>query len=560
MPRSISTQHTAFLESELKSNEPRRQKNALQDICFFYRNGFQFRPETRNTFELIIAGITVNSYDDKVVRWCLNAIARLGTRDLSGRSVEVALKRHETNMEIVAAAMSALAFLYRGQIPELRGIKAISPEVQILAAMQTVSPRLLELRGLAIDISRADAEILKLALIVVGINKDIQNLLHPRHENGDIVRALGQHDDRIVRQYSVWAVIENRFLSIEHLGVEFGLLEKQPPNVQSKMLQLGAGAIENLRERQELIIRGSNLSSENAREGLSRGLATTFYDGLQDATIPWFESENSRRVQLRLAEHFARYSEACPSYYELAMTLAERDLGFRERVLLGGEGRRIFGVLKRREIDADDLFSQLDDTQQQQLIERIKMRSKTNVLILSATPRDQDWIRPDKEGAALEEALEMVSEPQRPLRVIQKFGVRLNQIQKELLNNRPRILQFNGHGSRGELVFETREGASAPLSGEVMASIVSVYGELECIVLHACYTEEVAEACAKHVGTVIGSSSSVTDQAANSFTVAFYQALAHGRPYRNAFEMGRVEVSTIDPGQAQVYRIFDSAS
>ena len=185
------------------------------------------------------------------------------------------------------------------------------------------------------------------------------------------------------------------------------------------------------------------------------------------------------------------------------------------------------------------------------------MRAETNVLVLCATPEDQIWIRPDKEGAVLEEGLAMVKSPARPLKVVQKYAVRPDQVQLELLNNRPHILHFSGHGCRGHLAFETREGVTARLSSDVMGSIVEAYGKLECIVLHACFTEEVAKACARHVDTVIGSTGEINDETAPAFTFAFYQAVAHGRPYANAFRMGLNEVATIDPNLTRFYKIIE---
>lgn len=554
--KTVADQQTAFLKYELESNDPRRQKVALQEVCRLYRSGNQFSPQTRISFEMEIAGLTVNSDDDKVVRWCLNSIARLGTQNSTGRSVEAALKRHEEKPEIVAAAVSALAYLYRGQMPTLPALANVNPETQMLAAMQTVPPDMLDLGGLTIDLQRADADTLKLALIVVGLNKDIQNLLHPKHENGVIVRDLGQHDDPIVKQYSVWAVIENNLLTLDHLGIPFADIEKEPANVQSKMLQLGATSIEDLSQRQTLIIQGSNLQSVDAREGLSKGLVSTFYDGLQDVTLSWFETEQSKRVQLLLAEHFARYSGESPSYREKALELLDAGSEFRERVLLGAEGLPLYVEIRTKEANPEDLFSMLGDSEQQQLIQRVKMKAATNVLVLNATPEDQKYIRPDKEGAILTEKQKMLQDPVKPLHIIQRHAVRLDQIQQELLNNRPRILHFSGHGSPGELVFENRDGSSAVLNGDLMASIVEAYGELDCIVFHACFTEDVARACAKHVSTVIGSTGSINDETAPTFTFAFYQAVAHGRSYENAFQMGLNEVSTIDPSEAKLYKII----
>ena len=530
---------------------------ALQNICSLYRSGAQFSPEIRFTFEMVIAGLAVNSQDDKVVRWCLNAIAQFGRKGNTSESVEYALKKHEENPEIVAAAVSALASLYRGQIPALSAMKNVAPETRMLAAMQTLPPSMLELRGLAINLSSVDAEVLKLALIVVGLNKDIQNLLHPRYENGEIVRELGQHDDKIVRQYSVWAVIENDLLTLDHLGIPFDRLESEPANVQSKMLQLGACSILDHSRRQSLIIQGSNLDAVDAREGLAKGLASKFYDGLQDVTLTWFETEESRRVQLLLAEHFSRYSDESPSYCTKALELVERDDEFRERVLLGAEGLPLYGQIRsRRSQSSLELFSSEEDEELKKTLEVLRLHNTVSVLVLNATPDDMGRIRVDKEAALLEEQLEMVLKPKRYLRIIKRFAVRIDQIQKELLNHEPKILHFSGHGDTGVLFFEDRNGNTVELDGEVLADILAAYGNLECVVLHACFTEEIAQACAKHVSVVVGSSSSINDTTAPKFTYAFYQALAHGRPYRNAFEMGRAEVATASRSESNNYMMI----
>lgn len=557
MARRISGQQTAFLKFELESNDPRRQKVALQNVCRLYRGGAQFSPEARITFEMEIAGLAVNSRDEKVVRCCLNSIAQFGRKENTSQSVEFALKRHEENPEIVAAAVSALASLYRGQIPDLHSTRNVAPETKMLAAMQTVPLSLLELRGLAIDLARADVEVLKLALIVVGVNKDIQNLLHPKYENGEIVRELGQHDDRIVRQYSVWAVIENHLLGLDHLGIPFDRLESEEANVQSKMLQLGASSIPDLARRQSLIIQGSNLISVDAREGLSKGLSFTFYDGLQDVTLAWFDTEDSRRVQLMLAEHFARHSDESPSYRDKAIELVDRDEEFRERVLLGAEGLSLYGeIVSQKPQSSLSLFSSEEDDEMKRVIETVKSQNTVNVLVLNATPDDQGRIRVDKEAALLEEHLESVRNPRRHLKITHRFAVRIDQIQRELLNHEPKILHFSGHGDTGVLLFEDHEGNTAELPGEVFAEIVAAFGNLECIVLHACFTQEVAQACARHVKIIVGSAHTVSDTTAPKFTYAFYQALANGRNYNNAYEMGLAEVATVSRTEAMKYTLI----
>ena len=115
MKRAITHQQAAFLQFQLDSDDPHRQKTALQDLCHLYRTGHQFAPEKKVSFEHTVAGLATNSADAKVVRWSLNTIARLGTIGNTDESAKFALQRHASDPEIVAAAVSALAALYKGQ-------------------------------------------------------------------------------------------------------------------------------------------------------------------------------------------------------------------------------------------------------------------------------------------------------------------------------------------------------------------------------------------------------------------------------------------------------------
>lgn len=555
--KRISEQQASFLVSELTTKEDsRRQKVALQNLSRLYRTGHRFAPETAPRVEQQIVGLTNMSRDEKVVRWGLNTLAQLGTRD-SAESVEFAIKRYETKPEIVAAGISALARLRTGQLSGIAALRSVPAEVQMLAAMQTVDPKRLAVDGLQIDLDVADPEILKLALIVVGLDRDVQHLLHPKHENGVIVRELGQHDDPIVRQYAVWAVIENHRLTLAHLGIHIDRIEDQPANVQSKLLQLVSSSLPDLNQRHEVILRGTDLPTVDAREGLAKGLLHAHYDGLAEITLDWFDIEGSDRVKLHLAEHFARFADDQPSYRIKALELVEAGGTLRERVLLGAEGTALFSDIRKAEGQASmGLFSLGGDQQMAQLEKAVRIMNMETVLVLNATPDDLGRIRADKEAALLERQLEAVKNRERDLLVVQKFAVRLQDIQKELLNHRPKILHFSGHGGVDVLFFEKDDGTQALITGDVLAEILDVYGELECLVLHACYTESVARACAKHVGVVIGSTDAINDETAPKFTYAFYQALANGRPYENAFRAGQVEVRIASEAAAACYKLF----
>lgn len=559
---TITHQQAAFLRYELSSNDPRRQKVALQELCRLARTGLTFRPEARASFEQTVAGLTVNTSDVKVVRWGLNAIARIGTVANTAESVKVALRRHVGDPEIVAAAVSALAALHRGQFPPEVAMGGVDPATRMLAAMQTVAPRLLDRVSLAIDIDTADAELLKLALIVVGLNRDIQHLLHPRHENGAIVRALAQHDDPIVRQYSVWAVIENVRLGAEHLGIPFERIDWELTNVQAKLLQLAPTSIVDPTERQDVIIAGTLLPSAEAREGLARGLARTFYDGLQDVTIAWAGTEADERVLLPLAEHFARHASEAPSYRDEALSLYDRGAAFQERVRLGAEGTPLYAEVRSGGDRMPGLFDDETDVERRAMVERMQAEQRLKVLMLNATPDptapvDSNFvpIRPDKEAMELRERMAGIPNPRRRLTFETVYATRPDQIQQEMVRHEPKVLHFSGHGGRGALAFEDRSGRAAPVTGALLARVVGAYGDLECLVLHACYSDEIAQACAAHVPCVVGSTDAIDDETAPRFTYMFHQALAMGRPYQQAFEMGQTEVALVREEEAAKYAI-----
>ena len=62
------------------------------------------------------------------------------------------------------------------------------------------------------------------------------------------------------------------------------------------------------------------------------------------------------------------------------------------------------------------------------------------------------------------------------------------------------------------------------------------------MVLNACYSKVQADAIANHIDTVIGMSTAIGDEAAISFSAAFYQALAYGRSLRTAFKLACIQI------------------
>lgn len=557
----ITPGQTAFLRFEIDRGDARRKKSALQEICRRYRRGDQFNATNRKAFETTINGMVLAESDRKVVRWCLNALARIGTKDGCVRYVVAALRLFEEDPEIVAAAIAALAFVYRGRIDEVPELGTVDPSVRILAAMQTTDVEKLDVSKVNIDIDRSNVEVLKLALLTVGLSKDIQNLLHPRHSNGAIVKQLGQHDDRIVRQYTVWSVMENRLLTLDDLGIPFSAIANEEPNVQAKLLQLGAEREPDSKARHQLIHDGTFLESTEAKLGLAKGLTRTYYDGLEDLTIEWFDSEQDKGIRAAVAEHFARFSDICGPYEEKALAILEADASLREPMLFGAEGKALWGKIHRTPASSsmDDLFGRPSDLAAMfQTGTNISNRKAPpmKVLFLAANPTDQKNLRIDVEARDMREQLAMVRDAHRTVEVEYALAARIDQIQREMLNVKPEILHFSGHGNKGILAFENRDGKFVPVSGEALADLVSLSPSIRCVVLNSCFSDSIASLVAQHVEAVIGCDVSVGDAAANFFTRSFYRALAHGETIERAFRLARNELALEgETMEADNYRI-----
>jgi len=95
------------------------------------------------------------------------------------QSVERALRQQGGYPEIIAAAVAAAAKLYAGQLEACGALGSVQPEIRTLAALQVTHPSKLQLDGFRIEIDVADDEVLKLALITVGL--DSKRYAQPVH-------------------------------------------------------------------------------------------------------------------------------------------------------------------------------------------------------------------------------------------------------------------------------------------------------------------------------------------------------------------------------------------
>jgi hypothetical protein len=547
MKKIVGDQHAALLLLELTVGDSKRKKIALQDLCALYRKEHVLQSVAANKFETVINGIILQSDQDlKVVRWCLNALAQFGSLANCRPYIEAALNRHAGDPEIEAAGVAALCRLFNGSTRDIASLNGIDPVVWKLAALQNTDPSKIDLKGLSIDIETVDPAILRLALITVGLNKDIENLFHPRHSNGEFVRRLGQHDDHLVQQYSVWAVIENRRLGFSDVGISIENIAQLKPNVQSKAYQLVAERDPDYRRRREITEAGSMSGPSDAREGLAKGIKSNYYSELEDVTIPWFRRESEKSVKQSLAEHFARFSDECNSYKELAMEINVTDENLRERLLMGAEGTRLFSELKAAR--PANLFSGFDPADD--IMTRLRNQSaaivgipRIKILFLSAAPTDKASLRLDKELREIEDGIKTIVEKKRDLIITQKHATRALDILPSLLDHTSDVIHFSGHGTADGLSFEDENGREKIINPDNLAAFIKGIGSpVKCAVFNACFTDGLYAKIAPYIEIAIGYRDELDDEAAIAFSRAFYQSLAAGQSYVESFNLALTQL------------------
>jgi CHAT domain len=558
--RKISDQQIAFIGLELRHGDAKARKAALQNLASLHRQGGYISGDRISDLEAqIVALLLIIGQDKKVVRWSLNALAQFGRWTTCQRYVESTISHYSGDPEIEAAGAAALCKLLSSHTKDIEALSTIDPRIWKLAALQTCDPRRIDLNGIKINVERDDKEILKLALITIGLNKDLEYLFHPRHTNGTFVRELCAHDDPIVQQYSVWAVTENVRLDLRHLGFSFDNIEALPANVQSKMYQLAAQRLPDSRHRLDLIVQGSYAHSLDARDGLAKGVRHSYFEGLESAVLPWFQQETVPLIRGNLAEHIASKSAECGPYMDAARQAFEEDPSLRGRILLGAEGTPLYGELKSKQ--EPDLFSLIGDegnlTAILKAARKAKSMPKKSVCMLLASPRGESALRLDEEVRDTLQKIKLVDAPAVEIEMRTEWAVKLSEIMDHLLNSKPNIVHFSGHGGGGAIFVEDPVGEAVPLSGEGLAGLIEAVGNIECVVLNACHSADLSTATRPHVNVVIGCDESIDDEAAITFTRSFYRALAHGRDYASSFKIATADVKAQNGvTEAEKYKIF----
>ena len=174
------------------------------------------------------------------------------------------------------------------------------------------------------------------------------------------------------------------------------------------------------------------------------------------------------------------------------------------------------------------------------------MNSMKKILFLSANPLTTPRLRLDKEVREIREGLRRATHRSQ-FDIQSRFAVRIRDLRRSLLDEKPQIVHFSGHGKKEGLFVEDEQGMAALISSKALAGLFELFSsQVECVILNACYSASQAKVISKHIKYVIGMKKEINDEAATEFAVGFYDALGAGKSVEEAFKFGCNAVQMMD--------------
>ncbi|MEL6460519.1 MAG: pentapeptide repeat-containing protein [Cyanobacteria bacterium J06621_15] len=161
------------------------------------------------------------------------------------------------------------------------------------------------------------------------------------------------------------------------------------------------------------------------------------------------------------------------------------------------------------------------------------------ILILASNPKNTSQLRLDEEIREIDAGLQRAKKREL-FDLKQRWAVRSQEVYQALLDFKPQIVHFSGHGSGNDgLLLEDENGNLKLVDTEALVTLFELFSTtIECVVLNACYSEVQASAIAKYIPYVIGMNQAIGDKAAIKFAMGFYNAIGAGESVEFAYKLG----------------------
>ncbi len=170
---------------------------------------------------------------------------------------------------------------------------------------------------------------------------------------------------------------------------------------------------------------------------------------------------------------------------------------------------------------------------------------KTTILFLAANPVDTGQLRLGNEVKGIRKAFERAKNRDN-FSLHSRWAVTIDDLAHALqeFEDGPLILHFAGHGEDAAIYLEGNDGSKVRVEAAALRDFLALFPTIQCVVLNACYSEELAAALAAVVPCVVGMAVAVDNALASDFSVAFYDGVGKSTDYKRAFDLavGRLQL------------------
>lgn len=162
------------------------------------------------------------------------------------------------------------------------------------------------------------------------------------------------------------------------------------------------------------------------------------------------------------------------------------------------------------------------------------------ILFLTNHPEEANQRRLNREISSIKQRL-VLGKCSCQYELVPKNFNTIEELQRALLETRPRIVHFSGYSTKeNELVYTDEKGEIRPINSEALCSLFNIFSDtVDLVFLNACYSENQAKSISTVVKYVIGIEGAISDEIGLSFVNSFYQAISYGTSIQKAFKLGR---------------------
>jgi len=189
----------------------------------------------------------------------------------------------------------------------------------------------------------------------------------------------------------------------------------------------------------------------------------------------------------------------------------------------------------------------------------------TKILILTANPTNTKPLGLSEEVREIKSACKR-SQNREQFEIIVEEAVRPQEFRRTLLDHKPDIVHFSGHGGGEQgLALMADNGEAFLVKVAPLAKLFKALQEIffiDCVFLNACYSDVQAEGIYPYVNYVVGMNQKIGDEAAKQFAIGFYDTLFAGQSIKSAFDLGcnAIEMENIPEHLTPVLRTKDATT